>query len=229
MINMLERGFVWAGGTVFVASLMLTAWLYAIRFGDLQLFTGWQSIGVDTLLLTVFALHHSTFAREPIKKRLASLVPTRLLRSVYVWVASSLLIFMDLAWQPVGGIVYRVDGWTAWIFTIVQIIGVMMIAQSVRAIDPLELAGIRNPKMTDEELQTGGVYRLVRHPLYFGWVLIVFGAARMTGDRLTFAILTTTYLVIAMPWEERSLERTFGASYRRYMEKVRWRIVPYVY
>jgi methanethiol S-methyltransferase len=229
MITMLERGFVWAGGTMFVASLMLTAWLYAIRFGALQPFTGWRSIGVDAVLLTVFALHHSAFAREPIKKRLASLVPTRLLRSLYVWVASSLLIFMDLAWQPVGGMVYRVDGWTAWIFTVVQIIGVLMIAQSVRAIDPLELAGIRNPKMTDEELQTGGVYRLVRHPLYFGWVLIVFGAAHMTGDRLTFAILTTAYLVIAMPWEERSLERTFGASYRRYMKDVRWRIVPYVY
>jgi len=90
-------------------------------------------------------------------------------------------------------------------------------------------AGIRNPKMTDEELQTGGVFRIVRHPLYFGWLITVFGAAHMTGDRLTFAVLTTAYLVIAIPWEERSLEREFGESYRRYKEKVRWRIVPYLY
>ena len=83
--------------------------------------------------------------------------------------------------------------------------------------------------MVDGELQTGGVYGLVRHPLYFGWVLIVFGAAHMTGDRLTFAVLTTAYLVMAMPWEERSLEREFGASYRRYKEKVRWKILPYLY
>jgi protein-S-isoprenylcysteine O-methyltransferase Ste14 len=132
-------------------------------------------------------------------------------------------------WQPVGGIIYRVDGWPAWIFTIVQIMGVWLIARSVRAIDPLELAGIRNPKMVDAELQTGGVYGVVRHPLYFGWVLIVFVAATLTGDRLTFAVLTTAYLVIAVPWEERSLEREFGASYRRYKERVRWKILPYLY
>jgi protein-S-isoprenylcysteine O-methyltransferase Ste14 len=34
---------------------------------------------------------------------------------------------------------------------------------------------------------------------------------------------------MAIPWEERSLERTFGASYQRYKERVRWRIVPYLY
>jgi protein-S-isoprenylcysteine O-methyltransferase Ste14 len=229
VLNILERLFVWAGGAMFVASLSVTAWSYAMRFGEERLPTGWTSIAVDGLLLTVFALHHSALAREPIKRRLAIIVPTRLLRSVYVWVASALLILMSWRWQPVGGIIYRVDGWPAWIFMIVQITGVWLIARSVRAIDPLELAGIRNPKMVDGELQTGGVYGLVRHPLYFGWVLIVFVAAHMTGDRLTFAVLTTAYLVIAVPWEERSLEREFGASYGRYKEKVRWKILPYLY
>ena len=229
MLVILERLVAWAGGAMFVGSLAVTAWWYAIRFGETRPFAGGWSIVVDALLLTVFALHHSAFAREPIKRRLATRVPTRLLRSLYVWVASSLLILMDFLWQPVGGVVYRVEGGPAWIFAIVQILGVWMIAQSVRAIDPLELAGIRNPKMTDEELQTGGVFRIVRHPLYFGWLITVFGAAHMTGDRLTFAVLTTAYLVIAIPWEERSLEREFGESYRRYKEKVRWRIVPYLY
>ena len=229
MFNILERAFVWAGGAMFVTSLALTAWTYTMWLGTDRLATGWTSIALDGLLLTMFAFHHSAFAREPIKKRLASLVPTRLLRSVYVWIASSLLVFMDLFWRPVGGNIYRVTGWPAWIFAIVQLAGVWMIARSVRAIDPLELAGIRNPKAMNGELQTNGVYGLVRHPLYFGWVLCVFGAAHMTGDRLTFAVLTTGYLVMAMPWEERSLEREFGQSYRLYKQAVRWKILPYVY
>src|SRR5205823_1186610 len=148
-------------------------------------------------------------------------------RSVYVWIASVLLVIVDVFWQPVGGTLYRISGWLASVSAIIQLAGVWLIARSVQAINPLELAGIRNPKTTDEELQTGGVYQLVRHPLYFGWLLIVFGAAHMTGDRLTFAVLTTTYLVIAMPWEERSLEREFGLSYQRYKETVRWKILPY--
>jgi protein-S-isoprenylcysteine O-methyltransferase Ste14 len=51
----------------------------------------------------------------------------------------------------------------------------------------------------------------------------------MTGDRLTFAIITTTYLMAAIPWEERSLEDAFGESYRQYKRQVRWRMVPFVY
>lgn len=225
----MERSFVWSGGALFVASLSLTAWSYAVGFGQLRPMNGWMPVAIDALLLSLFALHHSVFAREPIKTRVASLIPRRLLRSVYVWIASLLLILMDLLWRPIGGDLYRVTGWFAWPFGIGQLAGVWLIARSVRAISALELAGIRNPKTTDEELQTHGVYRLVRHPLYFGWVLIVFGAAHMTGDRLAFALLTTTYLLIAMPWEERSLEREFGPAYRRYKAQVRWRIVPYLY
>jgi methanethiol S-methyltransferase len=229
MLKILERGFVWAGGAMFVTSLAATAWWYAFRFGVTRPFTGLIAILIDGLLLSIFAFHHSAFAREPIKRRLASLIPTRLLRSVYVWVASSLLILVYVLWQPVGGSIYRIGGWPAWVFAIIQLTGIWLIAQSARAIDPLELAGIRNSKTSDVELQTGGVYGIVRHPLYFGWLLAVFGAAHMTGDRLTFAVVTTTYLVIAIPWEEQALEREFGQRYELYKQAVRRKILPYLY
>ena len=51
----------------------------------------------------------------------------------------------------------------------------------------------------------------------------------MTADRLTFAVITTAYLLVAIPWEERSLRRIFGEPYIRYQQAVRWRVVPYVY
>jgi len=113
------------------------------------------------------------------------------------------------------------------------LLGVWMIARAVAKIDPLELAGIRPPARADpaagEALQMTGPYRWVRHPLYTGWLLALFGAASMTASRLTFAIVTTIYLIIAIPWEERSLERSFGDAYARYRATVRWRVVPYVY
>ena len=180
------------------------------------------------MLFAVFAAHHSICARESIKAWISRRVPDRLMRSVYVWTASLLLVLVVLAWRPIGGDLYHATGWPRSGHAGVQLAGVWLIARSVRAIDALELAGIRSSGGS-ASLQIAGPYRLVRHPLYLGWMLIVFGAAHMTGDRVAFAAVTTIYLVIAMPWEERSLERTFGDEYARYKQRVRWRIIPYVY
>ena len=224
----MTRLFVWLGGVMFVTSLAVCVWWYLFVLGQPRLRMGWLPIVVDAILVTVFALHHSVFAREPIKRAMASAIPERLLRSVYVWIASLLLILVCLLWQPVGGDLYNATGWRAVAHASVQLAGIAVIAQSVRAIDPLELAGIR-PSSGIGGLQIGGPYRLVRHPLYLGWMLAAFGAAHMTGDRLLFAVLTTLYLAIAIPWEERSLVRSFGESYRRYQQRVRWRMIPFIY
>lgn len=231
----MERVFVWGGGGVFVGSLALTVWLYSVPFaaprakGDGSATTAMAAMAIDAALFSMFALHHSVFAREKVKRAVARLVPDRLVRSVYVWVASVGLIVVCLAWVPVGGEIYRVTGWPAWLCASAQILGLWVTVRAVSAISGLELAGIRSPKAGVAALQTLGVYGVVRHPVYTGWVLMVFGAAHMTGDRLLFAVITTTYLVLAVPWEERLLIREFGPGYREYQARVRWRIVPYIY
>src|SRR5262245_11638142 len=139
---MIERAFVWIGGALFVASLLVTAWLYTLRFAGTEPFNGWQPVMVDAVLLTVFAFHHSVFARDSVKGRLSLVIPDRLLRSVYVWVASLLLIVVCAGWQRVGGEVYRTSGLIYVGAVMVDLLGVWLIARSVRALSPLELAGI---------------------------------------------------------------------------------------
>ena len=232
MTRFLERLFAWIGGALFVTSLALTGWSYALWFRQPAPWAGWRPIVFNAALLSVFAVHHSLFARRWMKTLLSSVCPEQLLRSVYVWVASLLLILVCLLWRSIGGDLYEAPRrWIAVVHAIAQLTGVWLIARSVRAIDVLELAGIRPTRSVSggDTLQVSGPYRLVRHPLYLGWILIVFGAAHLTGDRLAFAVLTTLYLVVAIPWEERALEHTFGAAYARYRQRVRWRVVPYVY
>jgi hypothetical protein len=231
----LERVFVWAGGTVFVLSLAFAAYTYVVSFGTVRPWTGWTAVAVNAVVFSVFALHHSLFARDTVKQWLTA-IPARLLRSVYVWIASALLAIVFVAWQPVGGALYDLHGAAAWLLIAVQLAGIWLIARAVGKIDPLELAGIHIASPTAEgagvarePLQITGPYRLVRHPLYFGWVLATFGAPRMTGDRLAFAVIAVVYLIIAVPWEEQSLLQSFGDDYARYQQQVRWRIVPYVY
>ena len=228
----LARLFVWAGGVMFVSALAAAAYIYLIRWATPSSHpVHATAILVDLALLTVFATHHSVFARESTKRRMAAVVPEHLSRSVYVWTASLLLIGALTFWQRVGGDLYAVTGWRAMLHAGVQLAGLWMIARSVARIDGLELAGIRQAAAHEasQTLQTGGPYRWVRHPLYLGWVLATFGAAHMTADRLTFAVITAAYLAAAVPWEERALVRAFGDDYARYSKRVRWRIVPYVY
>ena len=234
-----ERLFVWLGGAVFVAALAFCAWSYLAVWGTGAppgLFivvagrpaTRGVALGANALLFGLFAAHHSLFAREGVKNALARALPTRLIRPLYVWTASLLLMVACAAWLPIGGELYDHGGWLRWAHAAVQLTGVWLTIRSVRFIDALELAGIRRPTVAPS-LQITGPYRLVRHPIYLGWLLMTFGAAHMTADRLTFAAISTAYLVIAIPWEERSLARVFGGAYVEYRRHVRWRIVPYVY
>ena len=114
-----------------------------------------------------------------------------------------------------------------------QLAGIVLTALGSSAIDILDLAGVRQVldamdghPVRHVELETRGVYAIVRHPLYFGWVLLVFGTPVMTGTRLTFAIVSTAYLALAIPFEERSLVDVFGDSYRAYQRRTRFRMIP---
>lgn len=78
-------------------------------------------------------------------------------------------------------------------------------------------------------LKSPGPTRWLRHPLYLGLLLILFGAPRMTADRLIFSALILVYVLFAIQWEERGMRRTFGRDYDRYREAVRWKLVPGLY
>jgi protein-S-isoprenylcysteine O-methyltransferase Ste14 len=219
--------FVWTGGALFVSALAFCGYSYGVTWSHAAAFDA-TNAGIDAVLFSVFALHHSLFARESVKRWLSRAVPEPMLRSVYVWLASLLLIGVCLAWQPIGGEVVRHTGVPAALHVAAQLAGVLIIALAVRIIDPLELAGIRRHSGSDS-LQIAGPYRWVRHPVYSGWLLLTFGPVHMTGDRLLFAGISTLYLLIAMPFEERSLRASLGAAYDDYARRVRDRIVPYVY
>jgi protein-S-isoprenylcysteine O-methyltransferase Ste14 len=224
-----RRLFVWFGGLLFVLSLGLTGWWYAAHLGGQP--PASDSIGrglYDILIFSIFATHHSAFARSGVKAAMTRLIPADLLRTTYVIVASILLGLVCVLWRPIGRDLYQARGLRAAAHAIVQLIGVWLIATSVGAIDPLELAGIRKSPAA-APLQTTGPYRVVRHPLYLGWILLVFGVGHMTGDRLLFAAVSSGYLVVAVPWEERSLVAAFGEDYTKYQTRVKWRLMPYVY
>ncbi|HEX6972756.1 MAG TPA: isoprenylcysteine carboxylmethyltransferase family protein [Vicinamibacterales bacterium] len=227
----------WGGALLFVVALAACLYAYLVRFGRPAAGNGiGVPAGVNLTLFSAFAVHHSLFARPWMKAAVWRWVPVEAERSFYTWIASVLLILTCWLWRPVPGVLYEMPAWLAWAGIAAQIAGLVLTIGGSRAIDVLDLAGVRpvllarnGERPRHVPLMTRGVYGIVRHPLYFGWALLVFGAPRMTMTRFVFATVSTAYLAIAIPWEERSLVQTFGDDYRKYQRTVRWRMLPGLY
>ncbi|MFN2444628.1 MAG: isoprenylcysteine carboxylmethyltransferase family protein, partial [Vicinamibacterales bacterium] len=221
------RALAWLGGAVFVASLGYGVYFYAVVLAAPGPPTGpaLPAALFDITLFTAFALHHSIFARTRIKRLLSALIPPQAERTAYVWIASLFFLALCLLWQPLPGMAYRVDGAARWLLYGAQVVGVALTWRAAAVIDPLDLSGIRQAsgRGHSTEFRVIGPFRFVRHPIYLGWLLIVFAAPLMTMNRLLFATVSSVYLLIAIAWEERSLVDAFGERYRAYQREVRWR------
>jgi protein-S-isoprenylcysteine O-methyltransferase Ste14 len=232
IIAAVARVLAWTGGVLFVASLLYTVYFYGVVLGDAAPPSPTSlpvAIAVNLVLFGIFAAHHSIFAREVTKRWIERVVPPRMERSFYVWVASLLLIAVWLPWRLVEGLLYDIDSFWKWSLYALQLAGVHLALRAAGFLDFLELAGIRqlDPRLASEPVfRTDGPFGLVRHPIYLGWILMTFATPTMTMNRLIFAVITTTYLVVAIPWEERSLVHAFGDRYRKYQSIVRWRLIP---
>ena len=222
-----------AGGVLFFLSLAYFLFSYATTFGSVA--AGGPIAGPVTwnvVLFTVFAMHHSVCAREPIRAWVARTSPPGLERSFYVWVASLLFIAVCALWRPVPGVVWNADGVALWTLRILQALGVWLTLQSAAILDVMELSGVRQAEQRPApamDFKTRGPYGWVRHPIYSGWFLMVLAASPMTMTRLVFAVVSCAYLVAAIPFEERSLRAASPGGYGRYAAQVRWKLLPGVY
>jgi protein-S-isoprenylcysteine O-methyltransferase Ste14 len=223
------------GGALFAVSLLVFADSYVRRFGTMAADGRGVLVplAIDVLLFSTFALHHSVFARAPVKSVITRWIPPDLERSCYVWLASLILIGVCLCWQAVPGILWQPSGSIAIGLRAIQATALAFAIVASRRLDILELAGLsqalalapRRPAGVDEH----GPYALVRHPMHLSWLLMVWAAPVMTGTHLVLAATSSVYVLIAIPLEERDLRRTLGPAYEAYSRRVPYRLVPGVY
>ena len=215
----------------FAAALAYFLFAYSVTFGEItqgDVVAG--PVLADIALFSVFALHHSIFARDPVRALVRGIVPPHLERSLYVWVASLMLIGVCAAWRVVPGVLWQISGPLAWLPPIVQLAGLWLTFRGAAVIDPLELAGVHwKLEVESWVFKAEGPYGWVRHPIYLGWILIVFGVATMTMTRLVFASVSTVYILIAIPFEERTLRTNSSGAYDDYRRRVPWKLIPRLY
>lgn len=125
--------------------------------------------------------------------------------------------------------VYAVPSPWRWIMNGIQVLIFGFMAWTVIQTEAMNFLGIEQIKSPPEEvrteLQTKGLYRLVRHPMYFTSILLIWCTPVMSLNVMTVFICMTLYFYIGSIHEEQLLVKQFGEQYRRYRRSVP-RIIP---
>ncbi|HYE86716.1 MAG TPA: isoprenylcysteine carboxylmethyltransferase family protein [Vicinamibacterales bacterium] len=194
-----------------------------------------EAVSVNLLLLTLFAMQHSIMARKGFKRWWTQIVPPSIERSVYVLLASLMLIVLFWQWQPIPMVVWEVSNpVVAQVIQGISLLGWGVVLISTLLINHFELFGLRQVfanltrrPLPGPEFRTPSLYRVVRHPLYLGFLIAFWAAPTMTLGHLMFAVVTTAYILIAIGLEERDLIDAFGEEYREYRQRVAM-IIPFL-
>ena len=195
------------------------------------------AICINVGLIFLFGFFHSLMARETFKTWWTKIIPADAERSTYVLQSALFLILAMWQWRPMPETLWMVDGALAWFAYGICATGVVMVLVSTFLIDHFELFGLRqiwnasrSQPMQAPQFRTPLLYRFVRHPMQLGMILALFGTPHMTVGHALFAGLMTLYVVIGLWFEERSLVREFGDTYRAYQRHVPMlipRLTPY--
>ena len=187
-----------------------------------------QAIVVDLTLVALFGLQHSVMARPAFKRRWTRVVPEPIERSVYVLLASAMLILMFLFWRPIPFVLWSVESPVGVILLYALFAaGWGIVLLSTFLISHFELFGLkqvwghaRNAEAIAPTFRTPFFYKLVRHPLYSGFILAFWAIPVMTAGHLLLAAAMFVYILIAIQHEERDLVGMFGDRYVDYRGRV---------
>jgi len=187
-----------------------------------------EALIVNVLLMSVFAIQHSVMARKPFKQWWTTIIPASVERSTYVLFSSLALILLFWQWRPMPAVVWQIaDPRIAAAVVGLSAVGWLIVLTSTFLINHFELFGLHQVAnnlagrpMPTPRFRTPLYYKLVRHPIYLGFIIAFWAAPTMTMGHLLFAAVTTAYIVVGASLEERDLIEVFGDEYRRYRGRV---------
>lgn len=187
-----------------------------------------EALMIDVLLVALFGLQHSIMARKSFKRMITKIIPDACERSTYVLMSSIMLGCMVFFWQPLGGEIWHVESQAGQIALYALFgLGWSILFLASFLINHFELFGLqqvwhelRNKAAKGVQFKMPFLYKMVRHPIYLGWIIGVWATPIMTVTHLAFAILTTTYIFIGVYFEERDLVKELGMDYVDYKRQV---------
>jgi len=188
-----------------------------------------QSILIISVVFVIWAALHSILADYRVK----AWFRRRFGDGVYRWYRLGYNLFATLSFILVFLVYWRAPDqviWVAptpwnWIMRGLQLAGLVGLVAAVMETNTGEYAGLAQLRPGwspdyKEPMRLGGLYCLVRHPIYFFSLPLVWFSPVVTVNGLTFAILFTLYFYFGAKHEETGLRQEFGPAYDDYRKRV---------
>jgi protein-S-isoprenylcysteine O-methyltransferase Ste14 len=187
-----------------------------------------QALLIDTLLVGAFGVQHSIMARPKFKEWWTRFVAEPMERSTYVMFSNLALVLLFWQWHPIGGVIWDVQNPVGRvIFHGLLGVGLLIVLVATFSINHFDLFGLRqvwlylrDKPYTALAFTTPGAYKVIRHPMYVGWLIAFWATPTMTIAHLVFAASMTTYILVAIWFEERDLVAYHGEAYAEYRRTV---------
>ena len=176
----------------------------------------------------IFGWLHSVLARQSIQRQLEKFLGSyyRLTYNLVAVVKISTVLYVGKIWLDDTQFNFLDNNAVYFIFLAVKLLGATVLVMAIMTYDIGRFSGVtqvitgeRISSSSNEPLQRRFLNRWVRHPLYTGAFLVLWGGAMSTFDTWT-AILGTLYLLIGTHFEERKLVNIYGDQYRTYQQEV---------
>ena len=185
------------------------------------------ALPVNIGLLLLFAVQHSGMTRPGFRRWLARVIPPLLTRSLYVFMSSAVLIAIMVLGQPMGGVVWSIEtSLPRKLIMLVYFLGWALMIWSTFLLDHFELFGLRQAwcefrgrRCVAPPFATPAAYKYVRHPIYAGWLVVVWASPVMTVSHLVLAAGMTAYTFVGIRLEEAELAKRLP-YYEQYRRKV---------
>lgn len=187
-------------------------------------------------LLMIFGVQHSVMARQGFKQWWTKIIPKHLERSIYVMVSGVLCALIVYQWEPISGSIWNFTSGTFgyYIGYGIFIFGILFLLASTFLVNHFELFGlqqsyqnIKGSTPSPAIFKDHWFYKIIRHPIYLGFFMILFGTPKMTMTHLCLALGFTVYIYIGIYFEEKDLINYFGDTYRSYKKRVP-KLIPFL-
>lgn len=186
------------------------------------------AFAVNLFWILLFGLQHTIMARPGFKERWTKIVPKPIERSSYVLISSLIMIGMFYFWQPMTGVIWSMESaMSTYAMYGFYMTGWVILFASTFIINHFDLFGLKQVYFNfagktegKPKFEVKFLYKLCRHPLMLGWVMLFWATPVMTVGHLLFAAGMTVYILVALKYEEDDLVDLFGDEYRNYQQEV---------